>query len=200
MSKLIVMVCILAFAFVVSSFAGAAEDKVQSDAKQVVPKAPKPGNSTKEMTIQKKYLVIPIRNGAKRCSLELDVAGKKVRRYDTELAPDANSVDFWAYFTIDAYKGQTAAVSASDACEQGFAMIRQSDEIPGQDKFYTESLRPQLRFSQKVGWNNDTNGMVYHDGEWHLFFQYCPVALRHADKFWGQAGQHRGPRAGNDME
>jgi fructan beta-fructosidase len=69
----------------------------------------------------------------------------------------------------------------------GFALIRQSDEIPGQDKFYTEALRPQLRFSQKVGWNNDTNGMVYHDGEWHLFFQYCPVALRHADKFWGHA-------------
>jgi fructan beta-fructosidase len=96
-------------------------------------------------------------------------------------------VDFWAYFTVEAYKGRPAVVSVSDAPARGFSLIRQSDEIPGQDKFYTESLRPQLRFSQKVGWNNDTNGMVYHDGEWHLFFQYCPVALRHADKFWGHA-------------
>ncbi len=139
------------------------------------------------MTIQKKYLIIPVRNGARKCNLELEVAGKKVLRCSTELAPDANSVDFWAYFTIESYKGQPAAVSASDAAERGFALIRQSDEIPGQDKFYTESLRPQLRFSQKVGWNNDTNGMVYYNGEWHLFFQYCPVALRHADKFWGHA-------------
>jgi fructan beta-fructosidase len=139
------------------------------------------------MTIDKKYLVIPICNGAGKCNLELEVAGKKVLRCGAELAPDANSVDFWAYFTIESYKGRPAAVSVSEAPARGLAMIRQSDEIPGQDKFYTESLRPQLRFSQKVGWNNDTNGMVYHDGEWHLFFQYCPVALRHADKFWGHA-------------
>jgi len=187
MSKLIVMVCILAFAFVVSSFAGAAEDKVQSDAKQVVPKAPKPGNFSKEMTIQKKYLVIPIRNGAKGCSLELDVSGKKVRRYDTELAPDANSVDFWAYFTIESYKGQPAVVSAGGATEEGFSLIRQSDEIPGEDKFYTEALRPQLRFSQKVGWNNDTNGMVYYDGEWHVYFQHNPVGWKWGNMTWGHA-------------
>ena len=187
MSKSIVMVCISAFAFMVSAFAGAAEDKARSDAKQVVPKAPKSGNFSKEMTIQKKYLIIPIQNGASKCNLELEVAGKKVLRCGTELAPDANSVDFWAYFTIESYKGQPAVVSAGGAPEEGFALIRQSDEIPGEDKFYTEALRPQLRFSQKVGWNNDVNGLVYHDGEWHLFFQYCPVALRHADKFWGHA-------------
>jgi fructan beta-fructosidase len=187
MSKLIVMVCILAFAFMVSSFAGAAEDKAQSDAKRVVPKAPKTGGFSKEMTIQKRYLIIPIRNGAKGCSLELDVAGKKVRRYDTELAPDANSVDFWAYFTIESYKGQPAVVSAGGAPEEGFSLIRQSDEIPGEDKFYTEALRPQLRFSQKVGWNNDTNGMVYYDGEWHVYFQHNPVGWKWGNMTWGHA-------------
>ena len=48
-------------------------------------------------------------------------------------------------------------------------------------------MRPQLRFSKKAGWNNDVNGLVYDEGEWHLFYQYCPTALRHADKFWGHA-------------
>jgi len=157
---------------------------VQSDTK---PKVPKRGSFTKEMTIDKKYLIIPIRNGAKRCNLELEVAGKKVRRYGTELAPDADSVDFYAYFTIESYKGKSAVVSASGAPEKGFALIEQADEIPGADKFYTEALRPQLHFSQKVGWNNDPNGMVYYDGEWHLYFQHNLVGWKWGNMTWGHA-------------
>ncbi len=58
---------------------------------------------------------------------------------------------------------------------EGFALIRQSDTIPGEESFYQEPHRPQFHFTQKVGWNNDPNGMVYHDGTWHLFFQHNPV-------------------------
>jgi len=157
---------------------------VQTDTK---PKVPKRGTFSKEMTIVKKYLLIPIRNGARKCTLELEVAGKKVRRYGTEIAPDADSVDFYAFFTIESYKGKSAIVSAAGAPEEGFALIRQSDEIPGADTFYTEALRPQLRFSQKVGWNNDPNGMVYYDGEWHLFFQHNPVGWNWGNMTWGHA-------------
>ena len=38
--------------------------------------------------------------------------------------------------------------------------------------FYTEQWRPQFHYSQEIGWCNDPNGMVYFDGEWHLFYQY----------------------------
>ena len=39
-------------------------------------------------------------------------------------------------------------------------------------------LRPQLRFSQQRGWNNDPNGMVYHEGECHFFWQSNPLIER----------------------
>jgi fructan beta-fructosidase len=94
-------------------------------------------------------------------------------------------VDFYAYFTIESYKGQSAIVSATGAPEEGFKLIAQSDEIPGAEKFYTEELQPQLRFSQKVGWNNDTNGMVYYDGEWHVYFQHNPVGWNWGNMTWG---------------
>jgi fructan beta-fructosidase len=155
---------------------------VQSDTK---PKVPSRGNFTQEMTIGKKYLIIPIRTGAKKCNLELEVAGEKVRQYTTEIAENGDSVDFYAYFTIESYRGQPATVSATGAPEEGFKLIRQSNGIPGADKFYTEELRPQLRFSQKVGWNNDTNGMVYYDGEWHVYFQHNPVGWNWGNMTWG---------------
>jgi len=142
---------------------------------------------TGQMVVGKKYLLIPIRIGANKCTVEFEVGGKKVIRCGAELAPDAKSVDFWAYFSIEAHKGQPAVISAEGSKPESFALIRQSDEIPGQDMLYSESLRPQLRFSQKAGWNNDVNGLVYYEGEWHLFYQYCPTALRHADRFWGHA-------------
>ena len=153
---------------------------IQSDTK---PKGP--SHFTREMTIGKKYLIIPICTGAGMCNLELEVAGEKVRRYSTEIAENADSVDFYAYFTIESYKGQPAIVSATGASEEGFKLIRQSDEIPGSDKFYTEELRPQLRLSQKVGWNNDPNGMVYYDGEWHVYFQHNPVGWNWGNMTWG---------------
>ncbi len=39
---------------------------------------------------------------------------------------------------------------------------------------YGEPWRPQFHFSQPTLFMNDPNGLVYHDGEWHLFYQSRP--------------------------
>ena len=52
---------------------------------------------------------------------------------------------------------------------------------------YDEPIRPQFHLSQQRGWNNDPNGMVYYDGEYHLFWQCNPVGLGHANMYWGHA-------------
>lgn len=39
---------------------------------------------------------------------------------------------------------------------------------------YAEPWRPQFHYSQPDRFMNDPNGLVYHDGEWHLFYQLRP--------------------------
>lgn len=55
--------------------------------------------------------------------------------------------------------------------------------------YYREKFRPQYHFSPEEGFINDPNGLVYYDGEYHLFFQYNPFDL-HQDPnyvYWGHA-------------
>jgi fructan beta-fructosidase len=52
---------------------------------------------------------------------------------------------------------------------------------------YKEMYRPQIHFSPKAKWVNDPNGMVFHNGVWHLFFQYYPDSTVWGPMHWGHA-------------
>lgn len=52
---------------------------------------------------------------------------------------------------------------------------------------YDEPYRPQFHFSPAINWTNDPNGLVYHEGEWHLFYQYNPFGDRWGHMSWGHA-------------
>jgi fructan beta-fructosidase len=52
---------------------------------------------------------------------------------------------------------------------------------------YDEPHRPQFHFSPARNWMNDPNGLVWADGEWHLFYQYNPEGDTWGHMSWGHA-------------
>ncbi|GAB3893570.1 glycoside hydrolase family 32 protein [Spirosoma agri] len=55
------------------------------------------------------------------------------------------------------------------------------------DTTYKQPYRPQYHFSTRANWINDPNGLVYYDGEYHLFYQYNPFDSHWGHMTWGHA-------------
>ncbi|KAK9473861.1 glycosyl hydrolase [Dipodascopsis tothii] len=52
---------------------------------------------------------------------------------------------------------------------------------------YKETYRPQFHFSPEKNWMNDPNGLLYHDGVYHLFYQYNYGGITWGNMSWGHA-------------
>ncbi|MBR9913392.1 MAG: glycoside hydrolase family 32 protein [Algicola sp.] len=65
--------------------------------------------------------------------------------------------------------------------------IPEEQQQTEQTDLYTEKFRPQFHFSPPEKWMNDPNGLVYHDGIYHLFYQYYPEDIVWGPMHWGHA-------------
>jgi len=145
-------------------------------------------DKTRQFVLRKKYLNFPVKNGAKKRYIDLIIDGRIVRQFDIEMAHD--DPDFWVFLDISEFKGKQAELRIDKydpARAKGFDSVYQDDTFIGEENVYREKLRPQFHFSSKRGWNNDSNGMVYYDGEYHLFYQHNPYGWPWGNMTWGHA-------------
>jgi fructan beta-fructosidase len=144
-------------------------------------------NPAREIRVEKKFLNLPVKNGAPKKMMTIKAGGKIVRQFTIELA-DAEP-DWWAFLDLAPFHNQALSISTDKLKEdsKAFAAIEQSDQIKGGENLYNEKLRPQFHFTARRGWNNDPNGLVFYKGEYHLFFQHNPYGWNWGNMHWGHA-------------
>lgn len=160
---------------------------VQSD--RAVVAAPKPTTREREIVLEKQYLLFPVQNGTKKAKKQLAsvlVDGRVVRKFDIEMS---DAPDWFAHLDVGAWKGGKAVVRIEKVPEDSKApgLVTSSDTLWHTDGIYREPLRGQFHFSSKRGWNNDPNGMVFADGEYHLYYQHNPYGWPWGNMHWGHA-------------
>ncbi len=160
---------------------------VQAAAQESVSQTPPQKQFSTFFTAEKKWLGLPVKNGAPKKKMELWVDGELTRWFDIELADD--QPDWLAYLDISKWKGKSIdlRVDLLPVGSRLFRPVLQSDEDKNGDSLYRERYRGQFHFSPKRGWTNDPNGLVYYNGEYHLFFQHNPYGVLWGNMHWGHA-------------
>jgi fructan beta-fructosidase len=147
--------------------------------------AAEPYGATRELTIEKRYLLLPVKRGAPRRRMTVLLEGKVYREFEIELS--AENPDFWAFLDLADIRGKEAMLHLQPAADSDLNAVRQDDQPADPGTAYKEKLRPQFHFSPLRGWNNDPIGLVYYRGEYHLFFQHNPYGWDWGNMHWGHA-------------
>ncbi|MBX7134450.1 MAG: glycoside hydrolase family 32 protein [Fimbriimonadaceae bacterium] len=134
-----------------------------------------------------RYLSIPIKNGAAKRLVSLLVNGKTVVRNEVELAD--GKPDWWATMDLGQWLEEKVRLRVDRLLSTSSALksITRSKERKVEKDLYREAWRGQFHFSPRRGWLNDPNGLVFYNGEYHLFFQHNPYGWGWGNMHWGHA-------------
>ncbi|WP_435008209.1 GH32 C-terminal domain-containing protein [Tundrisphaera lichenicola] len=142
--------------------------------------------ASREMVVHSRYLHLPVDEKAPMRRVKLAVDGATIRDFDIKLAEE--KADFLAFVDLTPFAGKALKIETRLPVEsEALGRITQANEVPDAEKLYREKDRPQFHFTSRRGWLNDPNGLVWLDGEYHLFYQHNPYGWDWGNMHWGHA-------------
>ena len=169
---------------------------------------------SKEFTITKPYITFRIGGGPdyQQLNVGLIVDGKElVGAADT--TPRSSDTLTAVSLNVKSLMGKKTQLIISDQSKVRFGYISADDFRASDEKIgvvytpierpkvkdsdstfpyykrvgYDQDIRPQFHFTSRMGWLNDPNGLVYYDGEWHMYFQHYAKGNLGGTKSWGNS-------------
>ena len=134
------------------------------------------------ITHPSKYILLPIEEQSAEGKVCLASDSIPV---DMDIRLAQNKVDYFVPFALPEGKKEVTVrinrVSKDALC---WKKMKLSDtfDTTNRDKF-----RPVYHHTPLYGWMNDANGLVYKDGEYHLYFQYNPYGSMWGNMHWGHS-------------
>ena len=143
------------------------------------------GHCLVRVNTNQKYLLLPVEDASPDVRISMIVNNKEVKNFDVRLA--IHKVDYFVPVDLSDYSGKLISfkfkMNSNDPVRVNLSPDNTAccKEMKLSDTFDTsnrEKFRPTYHFSPLYGWMNDPNGMVYKDGEYHLFYQYNPYGSK----------------------
>ncbi len=129
------------------------------------------------------YILLPIEEEAAESQVLLDTG--EATDTDMDIRVAQTQVDYFVPFALPTgVKTATVCVRNKSKDALCWKEIKLSDTF---DTANTEKFRPVYHHTPLYGWMNDANGLVYKDGEYHLYFQYNPYGSKWGNMHWGHS-------------
>ncbi len=140
----------------------------------------------REVVAGSRYLLLPVREDAAPRRVRVRSGGRAVREFDIKLAE--SKPQFEVFLDLLPFQGQTLALESQlPAQSKALEQLSLSKDVPDAGRLYREPGRPQFHFTSRRGWLNDPNGLLWYDGEYHLFYQHNPYGWDWGNMHWGHA-------------
>ena len=142
---------------------------------------------------QDRYVLLPVQETAQTARVSVLSDGVEVLSANVALAVD--KTDYLVPLDLGVWSGSSLLLDVRRTRGRGVQRDPSGDvcwkemaTAPAFDRTNREkAYRPTYHFTPEYGWMNDPNGMVYLDGEWHLFYQYNPYGSLWGNMHWGHA-------------